>query len=87
MMIDISRPKLKWSSETEAVKQNINGVLGMLATIVLGAGFVFLSLLFSLFASTAVNFLLTLIAASAAAVGSVILLGILADSRYRKLEP
>jgi len=87
MMIDISRPKLKWSSETEAVKQNINGVLGMLATIVLGAGFVFLSLLFSLFASPVVNFFLTLIAASAAAVGSVILLGILADSRYRRLEP
>lgn len=27
---DVLRPKLTWNSETEAIKQNINGVLGML---------------------------------------------------------
>ena len=87
MMIDIARPKLKWSSEAEAMKQNVNGVLGMLATVILGAGYVALSLLFSSIAHIAVSFVLTLAALSVTAVGSVILLGIAADAKCRKLEP
>ena len=30
MLPDILRPKLNWNSETEAIKQNINGVMCML---------------------------------------------------------
>ena len=35
LYIDMARPKLYWDKESEAVKQNFNGVLGMLAGIVL----------------------------------------------------
>lgn len=34
LMIDVVRPKLEWSSPQEAVKRNINGVLGMVATMI-----------------------------------------------------
>ncbi len=30
MIPDVMRPKLAWNSETEAIKQNMNGILGML---------------------------------------------------------
>jgi ABC-2 type transport system permease protein len=86
MMIDISRPKLKWSSEAEAIKQNLNGLFGMILTVVLGAGFVYLSYIFSTIVNVYVNFLLTLLVVSAVAATSVILLGRLADVRYSKLE-
>jgi hypothetical protein len=75
------------SSEAEAMKQNLNGMLGMLVTIVLGAGYVGLALLFAAFTGGFVTFLLTLFAVSAAAAGSVALLGAVADARYLKLEP
>ena len=34
LMIDVLRPKLDWTNPQEAVKQNMNGVFGMLATII-----------------------------------------------------
>jgi len=33
LMIDVLRPKFNWKTETEAVKQSINGMLGMLAGV------------------------------------------------------
>lgn len=38
MIPDVLKPKLSWNSETEAIKQNINGILGML----IGWGYLFL---------------------------------------------
>ena len=35
LIIDISKPKLVWDKEAEAVKQNFNAVLGMLACLLL----------------------------------------------------
>jgi ABC-2 type transport system permease protein len=46
LVIDVLRPKLVWTNPQEAIKQNLNGLLGMLISIiillVLGAGAVFL---------------------------------------------
>lgn len=41
LLPDILRPKLAWSSETEAIKQNANGILGMLISMayLVAAGF------------------------------------------------
>lgn len=36
MMIDIVRPKIFWSTEAEAIKQNVNGVFAMLIALLLG---------------------------------------------------
>lgn len=87
MIIDIMRPKLKWSSEAEAMKQNLNGMLGMLVSLILGAGFVLLAVLISLIASELLTVLATLFLVTAAALGSVALLGMVAESSYRRLEP
>ena len=35
MMPDIARPKLIWNQEKEAMKQNVNGMLAMLAALLL----------------------------------------------------
>ena len=35
LYIDLARPKLYWDKESEAVKQNFNGVLGILMGIIL----------------------------------------------------
>ena len=35
LLIDLVKPKLYWDKETEAVKQNFNGLLGILAGIFL----------------------------------------------------
>ncbi|HHX72401.1 MAG TPA: hypothetical protein GX701_05675 [Clostridiales bacterium] len=46
MLIDVNRPKLTWVNEAEAIKQNMNGVLGMLISFaltgILAAGCAFL---------------------------------------------
>jgi ABC-2 type transport system permease protein len=34
MMIDISRPKLGWTNPQEAIKSNLNGILGMVISII-----------------------------------------------------
>jgi ABC-2 type transport system permease protein len=46
LLIDVLRPKLEWTNAHEAVKQNLNGFLGILAALVLllflgGAGAIF----------------------------------------------
>lgn len=36
MVVDIVRPKIFWSTEAEAIKQNVNGMFGMLFALLLG---------------------------------------------------
>jgi ABC-2 type transport system permease protein len=38
LMMDLLRPKLVWNSEQEAIKQNMNSILGMLIALVVLAG-------------------------------------------------
>lgn len=49
LLIDVLRPKLVWTNPQEAIKQNLNGLLGMLISIIilllLGAGIVYLVLI------------------------------------------
>ena len=35
-VVDIVRPKIFWSTEAEAIKQNVNGMFGMLFALLLG---------------------------------------------------
>jgi ABC-2 type transport system permease protein len=35
LIIDVLRPKLEWTNPQEAVKQNMNGLFGMIATIIM----------------------------------------------------
>ena len=46
LLIDVLRPKLIWTNPQEAIKQNLNGLLGMLISIILllviGAGVIFI---------------------------------------------
>ncbi len=46
LLIDVLRPKLIWTNPHEAIKQNLNGLLGMLISIILllliGAGVIFI---------------------------------------------
>lgn len=39
--IDMKRPKLEWTNETEAIKQNVNVVLSILLCIAISIGYIF----------------------------------------------
>ncbi len=41
LLIDILRPKLDWDNEQKAVKQNLNVILSMLASILAGGGIIY----------------------------------------------
>ena len=41
VFIDIKRPKLEWTNETEAIKQNVNVVLSILLCIAISVGYCF----------------------------------------------
>ena len=43
VFIDMKRPKLEWTNETEAIKQNVNVVLSILLCIAISTGFFFAS--------------------------------------------
>ena len=62
MTVDVLRPKLKWQSEAEAVKQNINGFFGMLLNILLAAVIAvptfFVSMSFGVWAGFGLSFVL-----------------------------
>lgn len=62
MTVDVLRPKLKWQSEAEAVKQNINGFFGMLLNILLAAIIAvptfFVSMSFGVWAGFGLSFVL-----------------------------
>jgi len=47
LYIDLTRPKLKWNSEVEAVKHNMNLLFNMLLNMILAGGFAWLTISFS----------------------------------------
>ncbi len=87
MLPDTIKPKLSWNSETEAIKQNMNAILGMLIAwgvlFVMGVGAYFL-------AGTTLTILpLTLLIAGVAAMlgwASLVLLGRTAHSAFERIE-
>ena len=43
VLIDMKRPKLEWTNETEAIKQNVNVVLSILLCIAISIGYFFVA--------------------------------------------
>lgn len=87
LMLDLLHPKLKWNSEQEAMKQNINGMFILLITM-LFTGLLAVPAAILLIAGAAewiVFAALILLAAAAASAGWLGMLS-LADNRYGKLE-
>jgi ABC-2 type transport system permease protein len=87
LIIDVIHPKLNWSSPTEAMKQNLNGMVAILvAFLFIGmiAGFSVLLVLIGL--PEWAIYLLLLIVMSAAAVPSCLVLFSMVGRRYDRLE-
>jgi ABC-2 type transport system permease protein len=87
MIIDIARPKLKWSSESEAMKQNINSMLAMIAAVALGFIYVIVSVLLMKILSDVIAIVLVFVFVTVTAFVSVSLLGKLANYKYQRIEP
>lgn len=87
MMVDISRPKLKWSGESEAIKQNFNGFLGMLVSIIAGLAFVLIALLLAQLPNVLLAYILLLLVVMAISAGSLYLLGIISTKKFKDFEP
>lgn len=87
LLLDVFHPKLVWNSEQEAMKQNMNGVLGMLVSIlvliVLGA---VAALLLVLEIKMLVVFIAINIASVILGILSILALYAVAKRRYRELE-
>jgi ABC-2 type transport system permease protein len=87
LMVDVFRPKFEWNSPQEAMKQNMNGLFGMLVSLAViavlaGAAFVLIRL-------NAPEWLVYLILASLMVVMSIISynrLLVLAERQYSKFE-
>lgn len=87
LMIDINRPKLHWTNPQEAVKSNLNGLFGIISTIVI-IGIISIILLFLLKLGTKeglVYFILTLIMIIAL-IPSLLSLFKMAGDGYNKIE-
>ncbi len=87
-MIDLARPKLTWNSPAEAVKQNMNGMLGMLvaALVLMAVGFGAYMLIFEATMDPAV--VLVIVTAVSAVAAVLCYAGMLrmADRRYVEIE-
>lgn len=87
LLIDIFHPKLVWNSEQEAIKQNMNGVLGMLLSLlimlVLGAAAVIMMML-----ELSMWLVLTVLSLLSAIMGGLTLLALytVAARKYGELE-
>jgi len=87
LIIDVLHPKLEWNSPQEAMKQNMNGILGMLISllvIAVPAGISVAMVLLGTFEWLVYVILAVLL--SAIAIPSLIALFALAERRYKKLE-
>lgn len=87
LLLDVLRPKLVWNSPTEAMKQNINGILGILASLLViallaaaAAGMVLMGL-----PEWAIYAVLAVLMGVPCAICMAALLA-LADRQYAKLE-
>jgi len=87
ILIDIARPKLNWNNPTEAIKQNMNVVLGMLAgaTVIVALGAVSYGLL-RLQASPVLLYGAIVVILAALSAAGVIALGKTAVRVYSRLE-
>ncbi|MGI6669007.1 MAG: putative ABC transporter permease subunit [Acetivibrionales bacterium] len=87
LLIDVFHPKLVWNSETEAMKQNMNGALGMLASIlvlaILGA---VTGVLLALRMKVIVVLIAINIVSIISGILSVMVLYAVAARKYRELE-
>jgi ABC-2 type transport system permease protein len=86
MIIDIARPKLKWSSETEAIKQNLNVVLGMFASVALGFIFVVVSVFLINRLAEQLAIFLVFVFIGGVALVSTFALARFADYKYKRIE-
>lgn len=87
LLIDVLRPKLDWTNAQEAVKQNLNGFLGILATLVLiivlgGAG----AILFFLHVPEPLIYALLLVVSAALTASCLWALYKAADWSYNRIE-
>ena len=87
MMVDIARPKLKWTSEAEAMKQNLNSILAMFASVALGFVYVIVPVFLMKVLAEAIVRAIVFAIVIITAIVSVSLLGKLADYKYTKIEP
>lgn len=87
MMVDIARPKLKWTSEAEAMKQNLNSILAMFASVALGFVYVIVPVFLMKVLAEAIVIAIVFAIVIITAIVSVSLLGKLADYKYTKIEP
>lgn len=87
LIIDVYHPKLYWNNPQEAVKQNINGVIGMALTLLIGALFGGLTyLLFNYGANEWLIYALIAVIAAALLIPSAKGLYKLAEYKYRQIE-
>lgn len=87
ILFDLIRPKLKWGNPQEAIKQNLNVILGMLAGVVYLLVIGFLSfILFSSGANSSVISVILIVLMLLLAVGSVILLQKVSDRLFKRIE-
>ncbi|MGI6706076.1 MAG: putative ABC transporter permease subunit [Clostridia bacterium] len=87
LMVDVLRPKLEWNNPQEAVKQNMNGLLGMLASvavIVILGGLAFLLFVFEV-PKTLIYLILFLVTVLLNILAYKGLLA-LAEYRYKQIE-
>ncbi|HEX2946382.1 MAG TPA: hypothetical protein VHT96_10550 [Clostridia bacterium] len=87
LLLDVFHPKLVWNSEQEAIKQNMNGALGMLLSIliliILGAVAVIM-----LLAGLPIVLILVAVSVIAVILGILSLLALysVAEKKYREME-
>lgn len=87
LLIDVFHPKLVWSNETEAMKQNMNGGLGMLVSfLVLAVQGAVAAVLMVLGIKVLVVFVAINIVSIILGILSLLALYAVADRKYRELE-
>jgi ABC-2 type transport system permease protein len=87
LLFDVLRPKLEWTNPQEAVKQNLNAIFGILASIlVIGVLAIAAVILVLLGIPEWVVYLVIAVVIGVLTVPSLMGLYAAADSRYRKLE-
>ncbi len=87
LMFDVFRPKLVWTNPQEAIKQNMNAVLGMLAAVIFIAFLAAISVpLISIGVSEWLVYVLLFVVMSISAIVSYKLLMVLAARRYPGIE-
>lgn len=87
MLIDVFHPKLVWNSEQEAMKQNMNGVIGMMLSLLILVVFGAMAVPMALM-GIPVQLVIAAICAAAVILGVLTLLALfaVAEKKYRDIE-